>query len=253
MRILAISDCHFKYHQTDATDAQNAELLLAFLHASKGKYDMLALVGDIFDLWFDGKFTIVKQYFPLLRALADIHDAGCRIVFISGNHDFWFGDFLSKYIGMEIYPDGVTIEADGKNIRFEHGDTRTVNDLRYKIYRRVIRMEGVRRLFSALHPDFALSMGTLLSRSSRTRPENPSLRKIKTRGLKQYAKKLIDNNKADIVVMGHSHFPELEPIDNGFYANCGDWIVHHSYIEIIGGVPQLKQYNNTDTVKLKTN
>ncbi len=241
MRILAISDCHYKYHRTDAADTPNAELLLSFLRECIGKYDTLVLVGDIFDLWFDWKYSIVKQYFPLLRVLADIHDAGCRLLYISGNHDFWFGDFLTKYIGCEMHPDG--IETDGKQIRFEHGDIRTVNDLRYQIYRRIIRLNGIKRVFSMLHPDIALSLGTLLSRTSRTRPETPGSRSTKTRGLKLYTKRLIERKEANIVVMGHSHFPELVPLLDGFYANCGDWIVHHSYIEIIEGIPQLKQYN----------
>lgn len=243
MKILAISDCHYKYHRSEAADSQNADLLLTFLRQSIGKYDVLALVGDIFDLWFDGKYTIVKQYFPLLRCLADIHDSGTRIIFVSGNHDFWFGDFLSQYIGCEIHPDGVYLEADGHKIRFEHGDTRTVNDLRYQVYRKVIRLNAVKHLFSALHPDFALSLGTMLSRSSRKRPENPGLRRKKTRGLKLYAQSLIDKHKADIVVMGHSHVPELIPLANGFYANCGDWISQHTYIEIIAGIPSLHKYN----------
>jgi UDP-2,3-diacylglucosamine hydrolase len=244
MRILAISDCHYKYHRTEATDTPNAELLLSFLRSCIGKHDLLVLAGDIFDLWFDWRFTIVKQYFPLLRILADIHDAGCRIVFISGNHDFWFGDFLSQYIGCEIHPEGFTLKADGNTIRFEHGDIRTHNDFRYQFYRRIIRLNSMKHIFSLLHPGIALCLGTLLSRTSRTRPENPELRNIKTRGLKLYAKRLIDRKEANIVVMGHSHIPELVEIGSGFYANCGDWIVHHSYIEINEGNLQLKQYNN---------
>lgn len=244
MKILAISDCHYKFHQTCSADKQNAELLVSFLKSCVSKYDAVALVGDIFDLWFDGKYTMVKQYFPLLRALADIHDAGARLLYISGNHDFWFGNFLPQYLGCEIYPDGVTLKADGKSIRFEHGDTRTINDLRYQIYRKLIRLKPVKQLFGLLHPDFALSLGTLLSRSSRTRQEKPALRKAKTAGLKHYATKLITSKKADIVVMGHSHIPTLEQIEAGYYINCGDWINHFTYVEIDAGNPTLKQYYN---------
>lgn len=240
MKIIALSDCHFKYHPTDKADAENAKLLTNFLGSIVGKYDLMVLVGDIFDLWFDWKYTIVKQYFPLLRRLADIADAGCRIVYISGNHDFWFGDFLSKYLGCEMHPEGFSLETDGVHIRFEHGDIRTVNDLRYQLYRKLIRLNFMRGIFAAIHPDLALQLGTFLSRSSRTRPENPEVRRRKTQGLKNYAKSLIDNKKADIVVMGHSHIPELAPINNGYYANCGDWINHHTYLEIIAGTPLMR-------------
>lgn len=242
MRILALSDCHYKYHRTEPADTDNAQILQSFLSGCVGKYDVLVLGGDIFDLWFDWKFSIVKQYFPILRLLADIHDAGCRIIYISGNHDFWFGDFLTRYIGCEIQPEGCTLKMDGKIIRFEHGDTRTVNDLRYQIYRRIIRLSGMKRLFSLLHPDFALSLGTLLSRTSRKRPRSSDERNRRTGGLYQYAEKLIRSRKADIVVMGHSHKPDLIHIAEGCYANCGDWLEHHTYIEITDGSVELKHY-----------
>lgn len=246
MKILAISDCHYKFSKPSAEDKENACLLLAFLKSAIGRYDLVVLAGDIFDLWFDGKHTIIKQYFPLLKVLADIREAGARMVMLSGNHDFWFGDFLPDYLGMELYPEGYTLAADGKKIRFEHGDTRTHNDLRYQLYRRVVRLPLVKKIFSLLHPDLALEIGTLFSRSSRGRVENPELRRRKTRGLTHYAQSLISAGKADIVVMGHSHNPELSELRGGHYANCGDWLGHHSYIEINAGIPSLHVYKGKE-------
>jgi len=43
--------------------------------------------------------------------------------------------------------------------------------------------------------------------------------------------------------MGHSHNPELLEISDGVYANSGDWISHHSYIEINSGNIQIQNYN----------
>jgi len=242
MKILAFSDCHYKFAPRSQNDRETSEKLICFLKAAKGKYDLVALVGDIFDLWFDGKYTLVKQYFPVLKALADLHENGARIIYISGNHDFWFGDFLPQYLGCEIYPDGVTITADGRKIRFEHGDTRTVNDLRYQLYRKVVRLSLVKNIFQLLHPDLALSIGSLFSRSSRQRKENPELRKAKTQGLENYAQRLIKKGKADIVVMGHSHIPQLKQLEHGYYANCGDWLQHFSFVEINEGLPTLNEY-----------
>lgn len=242
MKILAISDCHYKFSPPSATDKENSRLLLSFMKSAIGGYDLVVLAGDIFDLWFDGKYTLIKQYFPLLKILADIREAGARIVMLSGNHDFWYGDFMPDYLGIELYPDGYTLNADGKKIRFEHGDTHTHNDLRYQMYRQVVRLPLVKGFFSILHPDLALEIGTLFSRSSRSRVENPETRRRKTRGLSLYAQSLIATGKADIVVMGHSHNPELIELQGGYYANCGDWLGHHSYVEINAGIPSLHQY-----------
>ena len=98
MRICIISDLHCKYSKLSKVDKENSDLVLSFLEQARGKYDLLILNGDIFDLWYDWKYTIIKQYFPLLVKLYEIRQAGCRIVHITGNHDFWFGDFLPDYL-----------------------------------------------------------------------------------------------------------------------------------------------------------
>ena len=243
MRICIISDLHYKYSKLSKVDKENSDLMLSFLEQARGKYDLLILNGDIFDLWYDWKYTIIKQYFPLLVKLYEIRQAGCRIVHITGNHDFWFGDFLPDYLGVELVDESLEFIADGKKIYVCHGDTHTVNDFRYQSYRRVIRLPFMKIIFGLLHPDFALGLGSKMSRSSRTRKDSTALRNKKNEGLRAYARKLIKNGRADYVIMGHSHNPELIKYENGFYANSGDWINHHTYIEIISGTIQIKHYN----------
>jgi len=242
MRICVISDLHYKYTDPSAEDRENSALILSFLENAKHKYDLLILNGDIFDLWYDWHYSIIKQYFPLLVRLYELKQSGCRLVLVSGNHDFWFGNFLQDYLGIEVYMDGFNISDGGKNIHVCHGDTHTVNDLRYQIFRKLIRLPLLKRIFGWLHPDLALGLGSLLSRSSRARKDPPELRERKNAGLIAYAAGMIRTGKADYVVMGHSHNPILKEIGTGYYANSGDWISHHSYIEINSGIISLNQY-----------
>jgi UDP-2,3-diacylglucosamine hydrolase len=243
MRICVISDLHCKYSKPSLEDQENVDLVIDFLEQAKGRYELLILAGDIFDLWYDWQYTIIKQYFPLLVKLYELSQSGCRIVYISGNHDFWFGDFLPNYLGIELRSDAFEIEADGKKIYVCHGDTHTVNDIRYQVFRRLIRLPLMKKIFGLLHPDLALGLGSRMSRSSRARKDPPPLRVRKNVGLRSYARKLIDSGRADFVIMGHSHNPELLEISGGVYANSGDWISHHSYIEINSGNIQNKIYN----------
>lgn len=242
MRICIISDIHFKYKRNAPEDRENEAIVLRFLEEAIGKYDLLILAGDIFDLWFDWRYAIVKQYFPLLVRLDEIRRAGCRIVHISGNHDFWFNDFLPEYLNVELYDRSFSIKADGKKIHVCHGDEHTVNDLRYQVYRSFIRLPFIRWIFSLLHPDLALSIGSLLSRSSRGRKKDPNIRSKQQGGLVKHAQSLIKRGKADYVIMGHSHHPVLKKLDGGVYANCGDWITHHSFVEVIGGEISINYY-----------
>ncbi len=65
---------------------------------------------------------------------------------------------------------------DGKKIFVTHGDLHTTNDIRYKIFRSVIRNKVVMTIFEILHPDFSLSIGRKMSRSSRSRPMSTELK-----------------------------------------------------------------------------
>ncbi|MBW6514792.1 MAG: UDP-2,3-diacylglucosamine diphosphatase [Candidatus Syntrophosphaera sp.] len=246
MRVCVISDIHYKFAPETEADLQNEELVLSFLRGAVGKYDLMVLNGDIFDLWFDWKYAMIKQYFPLLHRLAEIAENGCRLVLVSGNHDFWFGDFLSRYLGMEIHDDKFSLEADGKKMLFTHGDLHTVNDFRYKFFRRLVRFPATRKLFSLLHPDLALALGGKMSRSSRLREVSHILQSKKSSGLLRYAQSQIRRNKFDLVFMGHSHKPAIRELEGGTYVNSGDWIQNHSYVEIINGILHLEHYANKE-------
>lgn len=250
MRICVISDVHFKYRQDDPSDRENTEIVLGFLKDSVGKYDLMVLNGDIFDLWYDWKYTMIGPYFPILHALANIHEAGCKLVLVSGNHDFWFNGFLTNHLGIRIVDREYRLKADGKRMMFTHGDLHTVNDLRYKVFRRIIRLPLIKGMFALMHPEVALSIGAMCSRSSRFRSVLNNLKSKKAIGMRAWAIKQITSGMADIVVMGHSHTPTREEAAGGVYANCGDWVRHHTYVEIVEGNLQLKEYKNTkETVK----
>lgn len=246
MKICIVSDVHYKYHSVDATDLEVQKRFLSFLDFAIGRYDILVLCGDIFDLYNEYKHVIIREYFGIYHRLAKISEAGCRIVYLSGNHDFWFDSFLSGELGVELYPDNFTLKVDGKTIIFTHGDLYTVNDLRYQLLRKVLRLRITRTIFNLIHPDWALVLGARLSRSSRQRPASTALQQKRSRGLKAWAKKKIMQGAADIVVMGHSHEAEILPIGSGFYANAGEWIKCPSYLEITDGNITLKHFKTNN-------
>ena len=60
------------------------------------------LVGDLFDFWFEYKYTIPKGYTRFLGKVADIVDSGIPVYVFTGNHDMWMFDYLEKEIGITI-------------------------------------------------------------------------------------------------------------------------------------------------------
>jgi UDP-2,3-diacylglucosamine hydrolase len=179
-----------------------------------------------------------------LKKLSELQEKGTRLVMTAGNHDFWFKDFLKNEIGMEIYPKSFIEELDGNKIFVNHGDWFTANDWRYKLFRSLIRNKLVMKFFELLHPDIALGIGKMLSRSSRDRKMPPTLKRRKEEGLVKFAQKALE--KYDIVVLGHSHSPKLEKFENGIYVNSGDWIEHNSYIKITDGKLELLEYKTKE-------
>lgn len=242
MRICVLSDLHIKFSQLDAPERERHELILQMLQTARGKYDLIVLNGDIFDLWTETENTVVKQYFPFLHAFAGLQEAGCRFIYISGNHDFWFGSFFRDILPMELHDESCTLVADGKKMLFCHGDLHTVNDTRYQIFRTVIRSRLVKGMYNLLNPDLGLNLGKRLSRSSRLRRINPLHLAQKAAGLERYATDRIRHHGYDIVVMGHSHKPCLKQIGTGIYANGGDGVRNFSYVNIIDGNVELCNY-----------
>jgi UDP-2,3-diacylglucosamine hydrolase len=249
MRICVVSDVHFKFTSLDTADQDRQQKVLEFFRSLIGTYDLLVLNGDIFDLWSESKYSLIKQYFPLLKILADIRESGCKLVYISGNHDFWFGDFFSEYLGAEVYDKNYILEADGKKLFFSHGDLYTINDLRYKVFRFLIRSRPIRFIYNLLHPDLALSLGNKLSRTSSLRKLHKSKHRRRSEGLQIHASKLIDKKGFDYVFMGHCHKPTLTPYGQGFYGNSGDWLRNFSYIKIIDGIPEICRFEKKEEFK----
>jgi len=177
--------------------------------------------------------TLIKGYFPILKKLADLREDGCRIVFIAGNHDFWFGSFFRDFLNIEVVCDIFRETIDAKKIFVTHGDKQTVNDLRYKIFRTIIRSSIAKFLLSLIHPEIALNIGGLLSRTSRARSVPTKGQQNRSAGLEQFAS--TNAKQYDIIVMGHAHTPVQKIFDDCQYFNTGDWITHNSYIEIIDG------------------
>ena len=239
MKVYIASDFHLKFAE-NSEDIKRRERVIDFLDSIKDDANLLILNGDIFDLWFVWKKFIIKGYFPLIFKLKQLREKGIRIVFIAGNHDFWFKDFLTETLGIEVYKDDFNETIDGVKTFISHGDRYTSNDLRYQIFRRMIRNKFVMWIFGNLHPDFALNIGRRMSRSSRKqKPINEILNK-REQGLIQFAKEKL--NETDVVILGHSHIPKIERYENGIYANAGDWINNYSYLTIINGKIELHNY-----------
>ena len=234
MKTLIVADVHLK-----VTPAGRDSLLefAAFLSSLDARaYERIIVLGDLFDFWFEYRHVIFSDYFPVLRAFAGLKDAGVDLHLVCGNHDFWAGRFLRDFLGFTIHADRLEHSFGGKRALLVHGDGVNAEDWRYRIYKRIARSRWPVFLFSLLHPDWAMNLGSAVSHGSRAlfMPSDPSKgREVKP--LERFAKGILARGEADVVICGHSHYPVIEeaptPSGTGLYINTGDWMFHKTYIE----------------------
>ncbi len=243
MKIVILSDAHLN---VAPGGREHMDTFAAFLRQlDPREVSHIIVLGDLFDFWFEYKHVIFSDYFDVLRAFADLRDAGTELHFVCGNHDFWAGRFLEQHLGFCIHREPVTLELEGQRVHLAHGDGLNPADWRYRMYKRIARWRFAIWAFRLLHPDWAMAIAQWVSRGSRKiySPEDPS-KGSEVGPLREYAKNVLASGEAEVVVCGHSHHPVKEefpiPDGQGVYINAGDWLWHQSYVIGEHGVYRLE-------------
>ena len=220
-------------HLQAGNPAQIREFATWLRQFNHGDFDRVVCVGDLFDFWFEYRHVIFSDYFEVLRAFAEMRDAGVELHLICGNHDFWGGRFLEEELGLQIHLQ-VELPFGERTVRFIHGDGINPNDWKYRLYKRIARNPFVVWCFRQLHPDWAMAIARGVSHGSRTlyKVDDPSTG-AEAHALRAYAEGVLERGEADAVCCGHSHAAAMErhphPAGEGIYLNPGDWFERRQY------------------------
>jgi len=233
--IYFISDIHLGFCER-SQDKKNENQFLNFLDTIAEDCSTLFLLGDIFDYWFEYKFTIPKYYYRTIAKLEQLVAKNINVIYIMGNHDFGHKTFFLKELGIEIIKNDLFIELMGKSFFLSHGDGKLPKDYGYKILKKITRNKICQFLFSIIHPTIGIQIATFCSKSSRK--YNNNFQEEKQDALIPYAQKIINQN-CDFVIMGHTHIAvntEIIRPDNtsGRYINLGSWLYEQHYAKFDG-------------------
>jgi UDP-2,3-diacylglucosamine hydrolase len=110
----------------------------------------LYILGDLFDFWFERRQRYFKCYQAHIEALARAKAAGVRLVLLSGNRDFTYGQAITQATGAELAGDWCAPEQGGGQILLHHGDLFCTDDKPYQRYRRLIRSAPSRLLMNLI-------------------------------------------------------------------------------------------------------
>lgn len=214
MRRVVISDIHI------GSKSYKADDLISFL--KKAEYDQLILAGDIIDFIKIPSFT--KRFLDIIKAV----DFSKDIVYVVGNHDSSLRGLIGEGIYNVRFVDKYEFTDGGRLFRIEHGD-------RYE--KGLVKRDFLMKIVSIFHDwldrKFDIDLSTLLINY-----------KMKKRKLRRIWDILKWNDDVDVVIMGHSHWPEcIIWVDNQqkikTYCNCGDWVSHNTWVSIDDGILRL--------------
>jgi len=190
------------------------------------------LVGDLFDFWFEYKYTIPKGTVRLLGKIAELTDAGIPVHFFVGNHDLWMKDYFIKELNVSVNHHPITRTFNGKVFLIGHGDGLGPGDKGYKILRKIFASKVCQWLYSRLHPNLAFYIAKRSSKRRKisTGDKDEIFLGAENEWLYLYSKDYLITHPIDFFIFGHRHLPmDLDIESKARYINLGEWINYNSY------------------------
>jgi UDP-2,3-diacylglucosamine hydrolase len=209
--------------------------VIEFLDHVKHHAAGLFIVGDLFDFWFEYRHAIPNRNFAVLAKLYELRAAGLPIDYVAGNHDLWMGDFLRNEVGLALHENHLVRQLCGYRCYLIHGDGVAKNDGGYRLMKRIFKNPVNIKLYRWVHPDVGIPFAKLVSHTSRSIKDNPNTWE---RDYRSYAEARFAEGH-DVVIMGHTHKPLFESIEQKLFINLGDWMEHFTYCRFDENGPQL--------------
>jgi UDP-2,3-diacylglucosamine pyrophosphatase LpxH len=214
-----ISDLHLGLR------ACKVEFLLDFLRHTDSH--SLYLVGDIIDLWHMKK----GAYWPplhnqVVQTIMDKAAKGTRVVYIPGNHDELFRDYIgSIFGGIQVASEAIHETADGRRLLVIHGDefdgvvkhSRWLAMLGSQAYDALL---VVNRWFNYVRRKLGFQYWSLSAYLKHKVKNAVSFISNFEKAVVHEARR----RKVDGVVCGHIHKATIEDVDGVLYCNDGDWV-----------------------------
>jgi UDP-2,3-diacylglucosamine hydrolase len=219
--------------------------IIEWLDSIKHEAHSIYLLGDIFDFWFEYKFTIPKGFIRLLGKLAELRDAGIPIFFFTGNHDMWMFDYFPKELGIPVYREPHLLEVQGKKLLIGHGDGLGPGDKTYKVLKRFFNSSVCQWLFARLHPNLGITIANAWSRKSRITnlKREEKFERQEAEFLWVYCSGVEKITHHDFYIFGHRHLPlSLKIGDQSTYINVGEWVHFKTFGVFDGTKVDLKEF-----------
>ncbi len=235
-KIYFISDFHLGVPDY-ASSLEREKKIVRWLDMIQKDVQILYLMGDVFDYWFEYSHAVPKGYIRLLGKLAELADKGVEMHYFTGNHDMWVFDYLPSEIGLQLHRDPIQKTYNDKKFYLGHGDGLGPGDHGYKFIKKVFANPLSQWLFARLHPNLGIRLIKYFSKKSRiaTGDSDEKFLGEENEWLAIYAKEVLEKEHFDYFIFGHRHLPlDIQVSKGSRYVNLGEWINHQTYGEFDG-------------------
>ena len=243
-KIYFLSDFHLGA-PNHASSLKREKKITRFLDTIKAEAEVIFILGDMFDFWYEYKKVIPKGFVRILGKLAELTDSGITIYFFVGNHDMWMNGYFESELNIPVFHDHRLFEFNGKKFIIGHGDGLGPGDHKYKFIKKLFRNRLANALFGMLHPGWGIGLANYFSRKSRasTGEKDEHFLGEENEWLISFAREQLKERHIDFFIFGHRHLPMVFPLqENSLYVNLGDWIKYNSYAVFDGHNVELKYY-----------
>ncbi|MFL5731023.1 MAG: UDP-2,3-diacylglucosamine diphosphatase [Cytophagaceae bacterium] len=242
-KIFFASDFHLGVPDYESS-RQREKKIVRWLDSIKAEAHTIFMVGDIFDFWFEYKEAIPKGYIRLQGKLAELSDAGIKIIFFTGNHDMWLFGYFTQELGIPIYREPQIFTYNGKKLMVGHGDGLGPGDHWYKFIKKVFANKAAQWLFGLIHPNIGIGFANYCSRNSRASQMKKEDKFLgEDEWLLVYCREQEKKEHQDYYIFGHRHLPlDIKVGEQSRYINLGEWVHYFTYAVFDGKNLELKEF-----------
>lgn len=243
-KIYFASDFHLGVPSFESS-LKREKTICRWLDSIKHDAEAVYLVGDIFDFWYEYKYTVPKGTVRLLGKIAELTDAGIAVHFFVGNHDLWMKDYFTTELNVTVHHDTQQVKFGSKNFYINHGDGLGPGDNWYKLLRKIFASKTCQWLFSRLHPNLAFYIAKKSSKRRKTITGDSDEKFLgnENEWLFLYCREVLKTTAVDYFIFGHRHLPlDLDVDGKARYINLGEWIQYNTYAVFDGENLELKKF-----------
>ena len=224
--IIFVSDMHFGRGDL-ATEHAEEHALLSCLRAFEEEIDHLFLLGDVFDQYIEYRHLVPKGLARLQGMLATWTDKGIPVTYLTGNHDPWHIDYFERELGVRVKDGPLKEPLLNSYVYMHHGDLVGSRIPLYKALKSALRHPIPVFLYRAMLPG---DMGFKLARWVRGMLHSEEIDQRVVKEQRIFARHVLSTEQCNLVVMGHSHYPERMDTPDGTYINTGSWRFDRTFV-----------------------